>query len=194
MQAIAYYKTADEIAGSRAIIAKHMRGFNDFSSSIEDIAYVIVRTSTALLQEEHLDNLLFLTKVNDNFDDSSDELWEQFQKHFNIDFDGDIKSHLIDEDVPLVQHVAKEVATIMPSLTTDLWRSIAKAKKEAAHKAKLEEFLGCNELDTANDELDRAMEVYDDPIDQLVKQKVNKRLRQQQAKHRRYLPHDTDGA
>jgi hypothetical protein len=177
LQAIKYFETAVEIAGSRAIVEKRSSGFQDFKSKIEHLAYAIVSATIMLLDEKHIDALLFVEEVESNFDEASDQLWKDFQAHYKIKYDLEIKPLVHSDDTAIIDHVAKDLAKILPALTTELWQNTSKAKVAAALDAELEEFLGRNELDHACEELGRAMEVDDEPIEQIVEAAVGKKLR-----------------
>ena len=104
-------------------------------------------------------------------------LWKNFQRFHKIKYDPDVKARLNRDHAGLIEHVSKEVAAVLPALTTDLWASTAKTKKGVTLDAELEEFLGRKAVDSANDDLGRAMDVDDDPIDAVVNTAVDKRLK-----------------
>jgi len=175
LQAIEYFNIAVEFAGSRAIAAKTEGGFDDFKSDIEDVAYAAMNAAILLLPEDHLEHLSFLEPSN--FDEPPEVLWKNFQLAHKIKYDPDVKARLKKDDASLIEHVSKEVAVMLPALTTDLWASTAKTKKGATLDAELELFLGRKAVDNANDDLGKAMDIDDDPIDSVVETAVDKRIK-----------------
>ena len=88
-----------------------------------------------------------------------------------------MKARLHKDDAGLIEHVSKEVAAVLPALTTDLCASTAKTKKGATLDAELEEFLGRKAIDSANDDLGRAVDIDNDSIDAVADTAVDKRIK-----------------
>ena len=84
----------------------------------------------------------------------------------------------------------------MPALTTKFWADHKRIKREAALDAELDEFLGMEEIDHANQGLSDAMEVGDeDPIKSYIETTVNDRFKRltskEKAKQRKNSSADT---
>ena len=62
-------------------------------------------------------------------------------------------------------------------MTIDLWASTEKTKRGATLDAELEKFLGRKAVDTANDDLGRAIDINNNPIDIVVDAAVDGRIK-----------------
>ena len=78
----------------------------------------------------------------------------------------------------------------MPAITTDFWQLQADIKHDAEIEAELDEFLGRNAIDNANEKLASMMEVDGDKaIEEIIDKRVNERLKRsnqkEKAQHRK---------
>ena len=99
-----------------------------------------------------------------------------------IGYDANIAPNINSKDSSLIENVAKQVAEILPKMSTDLWKVTEVKKGKAAGKAKIAEWLGRREIDRANDKLSHAMEVDDNPLEKVVADEVKKGFREESRK------------
>ena len=199
LQAHDYHTAAKRIAGALTIIAKRSEQFADPESTSENIAYAAVVKATGLYQKEHLKGLAFVTQNatdNEGGDPREGELWSDFQRIHAFNYDSNVKPNMKLADGDIVAHVGKELARIMPALTTKFWEDHKRIKREAALDAELDEFLGIEEIDHANQGLSEAMEIGDDnPMKSYIETTVNDRLKRinskEKAKQRKNSSADT---
>jgi len=78
----------------------------------------------------------------------------------------------------MTSKIATELATIMPAITTNFWQLQADIKHDAEIEAELDEFLGRNVIDNANEKLASMMEVNGNKaIEEIIDKRVNEWLK-----------------
>ena len=124
-----------------------------------------------------------ITTTYDGGDPREGELWSDFQRIHASDYDSNVKPNMSATDGEIVAHVRAELARIMSALTTKFWADHKRTRREAALEAELNEFLGMEEIDHANQGLIEAMEVEeDDPIKSYIETTVNDRFKRLNSK------------
>ena len=100
----------------------------------------------------------------DGQDTKEGVLWEEFQTVHNINYGSNIKPKLSASDTKIIAHVGGELTRIMPELTTKFWGYHKKIRREAALDTELDELLGKEEIDYANQSLSDDMEVEEEDV------------------------------
>ena len=102
-----------------------------------------------------------------------------------MNYDIGVKSKVDVANKELITHVAEMLVTIMPALTTELWDRNSNIKKDAEIEAELEEFLGRNEINRANEALGAAMGINDEgELGPVINKRMNDRLKRSAAKEK----------
>ena len=84
--------------------------------------------------------------------------------------------------------------TIMTALTTKLWDCNSGIKNDAEIEAEIEEFLGRNEIDKANDALGAAMDINNkEKLVPSIDRRMNERLKRSAAKERSKQQRNSSG-
>ena len=91
-------------------------------TTINNLAYAIVKAATGLMEEEFIDDLDMNTHIISNDVRSVNQiLFEDFANYKRIKYDEQIMPQLKKHDENLISDCGKKLANTMPVLTTELW-------------------------------------------------------------------------
>ena len=153
------------------------------------IKTLIHTTNSKHFANMDVDHLLVLPFSEGEVDGVRDNTEKKYEQVKNIkDYQKEVRDKTHDDNGDVIIAVAAEFNNTMIVMTATLWEEVADVRDDAVVNGKIMKFLGKDDIETANEQLNAAMDVGDDndKLNNTIKKRVNAKLarREAQAKER----------